>query len=129
MDYQQRIDKLNEFKSNIDGISIEDTFHNQSTDVAGWEGGQSREKFVQFVENVKNDSTSLIDYINSFSSELSSYITQIKLEFEIAVSTEVSRLQGIKGEKSEDTKEQRTKALDSISDKSVRDKVAARLGL
>lgn len=129
MDYQQRIDKLNDLKTKIDSINIENSFSSQSTEVAGWEGGKSKEKFIQCIEDMQKDVKSLVDYIHSFSSELSGYISKVKAEFDEKVNSEVSRLKGIKGKKASDTKTKRHNALNTISDHSVRQRVAEKLGL
>lgn len=129
MDYQQRIDRLNELKNTVSGININNSFSSQSTEVSGWEGGQSKDKFIQCIEDMQKDVESLIDYISSFSSELSGYISQVQAEFDQKVNDEVSRLKGMKGEKSSDTKKKRRDALNSISDRSVRQRVANKLGL
>ncbi len=129
MDYKQRIDNLNELKNTVSGININNSFSSQSTEVSGWEGGQSKEKFIQCIEDMQKDVESLVDYISSFSSELSGYISQVQAEFDKKVNDEVSRLKGIKEKKSSDTKKKRRDALKSISDHSVRQRVANKLGL
>lgn len=129
MDYQQRLDRLNDLKDKVSGININNSFSSQSIEVAGWEGGQSKEKFIQCVEDMQKDVETLVDYISSFSSELSGYISQVKAEFDKKVNDEVSRLKGIKEKKSSDTKKKRRDALQSISDHSVRQRVANKLGL
>lgn len=129
MDYQQRLDKLNELKDKISGLDIHNSFSNQPTEVAGWEGGQSKEKFIQCVEDMQQNVESLIEYISSFKGELSQYIASVEAEFDEKVNSEASRLRSIKGKKSSETKNKRRHALNSISDYSVRQRVANRLGL
>ena len=129
MDYQQRIDKLNELKNTVSGININNSFSSQSTEVSGWEGGQSKEKFIQCVEEMQKNVETLVDYISSFKGELSEYIASVQEEFDEKVNEEVARLKNIKEKKSSDTKKKRYNALNHISDLSVRQRVADQLGL
>ena len=126
--YRQRIDKLKALKASLPD-SVENQLEGQSSDVPVWEGGVSKDKFVEFVEESSGKVDGMLETISSFKNEVQRRITMVQQEFDSEVSKEKTRIYGINGKDEKETKKKRKAALSSISDESVKDRVKNEMNL
>lgn len=126
--YKHRIEALKEFKASLP-TNIENQLSGQNPDVSGWEGGTSKEKFTEFVEESSEKIDDMLDTVSRFKSEVQKRIDTVQQEFDSEVSKEKSRIRGIHGKDKKETKKKRKSALGMIADSSVKERVRNELNL
>lgn len=126
--YKQRIEALKNFKTSLP-TNIDNRLSGQSPDVPSWEGGTSKEKFTEFVEESSDKVEHMLDTISSFRGEVQKRIDFVQREFDSEVSKEKSRVSSIHGKDKKETKKKRKSALSAISDSSVKERVRNALNL
>lgn len=126
--YKQRIEKLKAFKGSLPN-DIDNRLDGQSTEVSGWEGGESKEKFTEFIEESSDKIDDMLETVSAFQNEVSKRINEVQRKFDAEVSKEKSRIRNMHGKDKKTTKRKRRAALSAISDSSVRERVRSDLNL
>lgn len=77
MNYKERINALNNFKSQVSAGETTDSLANESSDVDDWTGG-AKSRFDIYISNCKNTTSKLSGYKASFLTDIDNLINHIQ---------------------------------------------------
>ena len=77
MNYKERINALNNFKSQVSAGGTTDSLANESSDVDDWTGG-AKGRFDIYISNCKNTTSKLSGYKASFLTDIDNLINHIQ---------------------------------------------------
>lgn len=81
MNYQERISKLETFKTQISGGTTENSTDGFSSDIAEWSGGSSKGKYTTYISKVISDSKKISKQKKKFLADIDTRIDYIQNQF------------------------------------------------
>lgn len=126
MNYKERIKALKELKSSLKDVDNKLTGVN--SDISGWEGGDSKSKYQDYIQEVKNNTEMMLETIDSFKSEISKLISEIQRKFDEEYRLNMAVIKMIHEDNPSKTKQKRREKLNSLRiDSSVKEKIRQNL--
>lgn len=122
--YQDRINKLQRFKSNVSSGGTEDNIAGFSTEVNDWKGGSSKSGYDHLIQSTKKETATITKKKQQFLEDVSKRITYVEGLFQSEYNANVGRYH-VKLDK--DPKKNRTKLLQRLERSGIDSSVKAKI--
>lgn len=128
MNYKERMNKLRSFKAAVSSGETQDDVSGVSSSIGGWTGGESKEKFENYITILKTDAAKLAGYKSKYLTAIDDRISKIQGLFDSEYNANSWIKRAYYDKDSAKNKQARLRTLNNSSmDSSVKEKLRSEI--